>query len=148
MELFHKWIYVCGMETKKNNFCRFQIDFFEFCFLVEACIPPRPIARSMFWEKVIDKYFYEMTQEERERLYEWVCKNYTYQEGIKNKNEDCLLFQARFSPDNQVNITTNYNGKEETHEAFVWGTRYYISSRKSIQEEYIVSVNSNKNESN
>lgn len=125
------------MAKKKN---RFQIDFFEFCFLVEACIPPRPIARSMFWEKVIDKHFYEMTQEERDRLYEWVCKNYTYQDGIKNKNEDCLLFQARFSPENQVVITTNYNGKEETHEAFVWGTRYYVSSRKSIREEYIVDV--------
>ena len=127
----------------ENNSCRFAIDFFEFCFLVEACIPPRPIARSMFWEKVIDKHFYKMTQEERERLYEWVCKNYTYQEGIKNKNEDCLLFQARFSPDNQVVITTNFNGKEETHEAFVFGTRYYISSRRSIQEEYIVDVKHN-----
>ena len=27
----------------------FEIDFFELAILAEACIPPRPIARAMFW---------------------------------------------------------------------------------------------------
>ncbi len=123
--------------------CRFPIDFIEFCFLVEACIPPRPIARSMFWTSVIDKHYHAMTPEERERLYEWICKNYTYQEGIKKKDEDCLLFQARFAPENQVVVKTKHSGKEEQHEAFVWGTRFYISSTTSIQEQYIIDVKGN-----
>ncbi len=84
-----------------------------------------------------------MTPEERERLYEWICKNYTYQEGIKKKDEDCLLFQARFAPENQVVVKTKHSGKEEQHEAFVWGTRFYISSTTSIQEQYIIDVKGN-----
>lgn len=40
---------------------RFSIDFIEFSFLVEACIPPRPIARTYFWGQVIDKYYHVLT---------------------------------------------------------------------------------------
>ena len=50
---------------------RFEIDFFEFSFLVEACIPERPIARTMFWHNVIDKYYHELTDDERARLFEF-----------------------------------------------------------------------------
>jgi len=40
---------------------RFKIDFLELYFLAEACIPPRPIARAMFWDDLCDKYYHEMT---------------------------------------------------------------------------------------
>jgi hypothetical protein len=65
----------------------FNIDFFEFSFLVEACIPPRPIARSSFWDSVIDKHFHKMTEEERSDLYDWIKKNYYFQDGIGKKNK-------------------------------------------------------------
>jgi len=32
---------------------KFEIEFDELCFLTEACIPPVPIARAMFWEDMI-----------------------------------------------------------------------------------------------
>ena len=42
----------------------FKIDFFELAFLAEACIPPVPIARAMFFADLSDKYYHQMTQEE------------------------------------------------------------------------------------
>jgi len=39
----------------------FQIDFFELAFLAEACIPPRPIARMMFWQHLTDYYITRTT---------------------------------------------------------------------------------------
>ena len=83
---------------------RFNIDFFEFSFLVEACIPPRPIARAMFWDDVINKHYNVLTENERERLFEWVNRCYGMEHGLENKNEDCLLFNARFDKENQYKI--------------------------------------------
>ena len=67
-------------KTNTETINRFNIDFFEFSFLVEACIPPRPIARAMFWDDVINKYYHVLTDNERQRLFEWInrCDNFTY----------------------------------------------------------------------
>jgi len=120
---------------------RFEIDFFEFSFLVEACIPPRPIARSMFWDKVIDVYYHELAKDERERLYEWINKNYAFQESLKNENEDCLIFNARYNPDTQYEIETEFKGKTEKHHCFLYNDRYHTSLTTSIQPEYIKNIN-------
>ena len=122
---------------KGKKFC---IDFFEFSFLVEACIPPRPIARSMFWDKVINKYYHQLTKEERKRLYGWIDMNLVFQDGIEKGNEDCLLFKARFDPDNQYLVHTKYEGKEETHECFLYNERFHTSSTTSIIEIYIIKI--------
>ena len=53
----------------------FNIDFFELSFLAEACIPPRPIARTYFWQNLSKVYWYQMTENERERLFEWINRN-------------------------------------------------------------------------
>jgi len=120
---------------------RFNIDFFEFSFLVEACIPPRPIARAMFWDDVIDKYYPILTQNERDRLFEWVNRNYSMIHGLEIKNEDCLLFNARFDKTNQYRVVTIYSdGVETSTECFKWQDRYYISKNRSINEEYITEV--------
>lgn len=123
---------------KKEN--RFNIDFFEFSFLVEACIPPRPIARSMFWDNVINKYYNVLTNEERVRLYEWINRNYSMQYSLEKGNEDCELFNARFNPDNQYIVKTLYNGKEEDYNVFKYKDRYHTSKNSSILEEYITDI--------
>lgn len=128
---------------KKN---RFKIDFFEFSFLVETCIPPNPIARNMFWKRVIDEHYYEMEPNERSRLWEWINLNPKYKRGLENKNEDCLLFEARFNPDNQYLVATNYEDKKETYVCFKWGDRYHTSSTTSILEEYITEIKKIENE--
>jgi hypothetical protein len=119
---------------------RFNIDFFEFSFLVEACIPPRPIARAMFWDDVIDKHYNTLTDNERGRLFEWINRNPCMQDGIEEGNEDCLLFNARFNPDNQYKVHTNYNDKLEVYDAFKLNDRYYIKKNTSIEDKFITKV--------
>lgn len=119
---------------------RFNIDFFEFSFLVEACIPPRPIARAMFWDDVINKHYNTLTDNERERLFEWINRNACMQDGIEQGNEDCLIFNARFDPDNQYKVHTNYNEKLEVYDAFKWNDMYYTRKNTSIDDKYITKV--------
>ena len=128
-----------------NNFANpesmttFTIDFFELAFLAEACIPPRPIARTMFWQNLTNIYWSQMTEGERIHLFEWLQKNWQYEESL-SKEEDTQIFHARFNPENQYIVKTNYNDKEETHRAFKMGERYYTLSSSWIAEEYIVEV--------
>lgn len=129
-----------GKRYKEVEPQRFEIDYFEFCFLVEACIPPRPIARAYFWQKVIDKYYYELTQNERDRLFEWVNRHTSMEEGIKNNNEDCLLFNARYDKNNQYLVHYKYNGVEDVKEAFLWKKDYYIAKNTLINNDYIVKI--------
>ena len=41
----------------------FTIDFFELAFFAEACIPPSPIARAMFWQNLTKRYWSQMTED-------------------------------------------------------------------------------------
>ena len=126
----------------------FNIDFFELAFLAEACIPPKPIARSMFWQDLTRKYWAQMTEGERIHLFEWLQKNPWYAQSLQEQ-EDTRIFHARFDPDNQYIVKTNFSGKEEEHRAFKrhgseadgWTNRYYIGHDTFIDEQYVVSVN-------
>lgn len=132
--------------TKSSNLAkrvlanRFNIDFFEFSFLVEACIPPRPIARAMFWDDVINKHYHTLTENERERLFEWVNRCSGMEHELEIKNEDCLLFNARFDKDNQYKVRCKYHGEEKIVDCFKWKNRYHISKTQSILEHYIIEI--------
>lgn len=128
------------MKKQNKKESKFTIDFFEFTFLVTSCIPPVPIARAMFWDKVIDVYYDVLTIEERERLFEIVNRQYAFERGIKNKNKDCLLFNARYDKDNQYLITTDYHDAIEDYYAFKWEGQYYTNSKQWIAEKYITNV--------
>jgi len=117
----------------------FTIDFFEFAFLAEACIPPRPIARAMFWQNITDKYWSQMTEGERIHLFEWLQRNPSYEKSLA-KEVDTQVFHARFDPDNQYIIKTRYKRKKETHRAFKMRDWYYIKSNSWIDEKYIVEI--------
>lgn len=114
--------------------CRFNIDFFEFAFLVEACVPKNPIGRTMFFHKVIDEHYYVLTEEERERLFDWIIKLDRFDE----KEEDCNWFKLRYNPDNQYEVETNFEGRKETHRAFLKDGLCYIKRYTWIGDEYIV----------
>lgn len=118
----------------------FTINFDELAFLVEACIPPKPIARTMFWKKVIDEYFHQFNWQQRMDLLDWLRLNPTYKEGLKNQNKEILYFDARFDPNNQYKVYTHYNNKKEVHECFLLNGLYYIEIDKSILPEYITKV--------
>ena len=112
---------------------KFEIDFDEFCFLVEACIPPAPIARTMFWRAVIDKYYYVLTKNERQRLFSWL----TRVRDLDLENKDIALWYSRYNPDNQYVVTTDTG---EEIECFLHNDRYYTKSDTSIIEEHIKEV--------
>lgn len=123
---------------KANVSCRFPIDFFEFSFLVEACIPPRPIARAMFWDDVINKYYHVLTPDERAKLYEWIGRNPCFDLS----NEDCALFAARFNPANQYKLQVSYGDSPEI-DAFKWKDGYYVGKNVSVNPDYIINVVAN-----
>lgn len=120
------------MESDK----RFVIDFFEFSFLVEACIPPVPIARHSFWLEVINRYYNILNQGERKQLFNWIQKNGRFD----LKNDDCRLFYDRFDPSNQYEVTLNIGGRIEKQDCFFHRNEYYISSNVIINEDFIVGI--------
>jgi hypothetical protein len=117
----------------------FTIDFFELAMLAEACIPPRPIARTMFWQSLTDKYWHQLTEGERIHLFEWLQKSWVYEESLA-KEADTQIFHARFDPDNQYIVDVNHDGAIGKYRAFKMGDRYYTGNSKWISEEYITSV--------
>jgi len=121
---------------------RFKIDFFELAFLTETCMPEAPIARTVFWNDVINKYYHEMTPNERSRLHGWLNRNHNYQEKLEQGNEGVEVFEARFNPDNQYLVFTEYKGKEESHHCFLYKGKYYTeyypgSRSRWIEKNYI-----------
>lgn len=120
-----------------NNF---KISFEEFKLLASVAIPPRPIARSMFWQDVIDKHYHNMTDGERKNLFEWISRNPFYQDSLAKNIDDTKLFQARFDPENQYVVTTDHNGEILETECFKLGDRYWTSKNRFVAEEFIVKI--------
>jgi len=110
---------------------KFKIDFFEFAFLAEACIPPVPIARAIFFADLSDKYYALMTQEERNKLFEWLSPK------LDLTNEDCKHFFARFNMFNQYRVKHTYNGQTNETFAYKFNEKYHVSKSQSINEDYI-----------
>lgn len=117
----------------------FSIDFFELAFLAEACIPPRPIARAMFWQNLTKVYWSQMSEGQRAHLFEWLNRNDWYKESLE-KEQDTLIFHSRFNPDNQYLVKTLHKRKKEEHRAFKMGERYYTNHDTFIDEKYIKGV--------
>ena len=138
MEKLYKKVGRKYVEVEPQRFG--DIDFIEFAFLVEACSGRQPIARSMFFQRVIDKYYYVLTQDERDRLFEWINRSYSFESGLETKDENCLLFNARFDKNNQFIVSTFFGGKENKTEAFLLDGKYHTSKNTTINEEYITNV--------
>ena len=117
-----------------------DIDFFEFSFLVEACAGNRPIARSMFFDRVIDKYYHVLSQDERDNLFEWINRSSSFKFDLERGCNSCLWFNARFDKNNQFIVHTLFNGEEKVYEAFKFEDRYYTKKDTFIAEEYIIKV--------
>jgi len=115
---------------------KFTIDFFEFCFLVEVCIPPRPIARAMFFDNVSSVYYHQMNKNQRANLFEWVQKNPNFDLA----NKDCLHFYDRFNPDNQYVVTTEWEGEEVGWETYKHNGQYHEDGSSSILEKHIKKI--------
>jgi len=115
---------------------RFNIDFIEFSILVEACITPAPIACGMFFQNVSDIYYNVLTENERNRLFEWVLRSSRF----NIKDDDCNLFYHRYNPENQYLATTNYKNKIEKHQCFKYNNKYHTTKSTWIEEKYIKKI--------
>ena len=122
-----------------------DIDFFEFSFLVEACAGNRPIARSMFFDRVIDKYYHVLSQDERDNLFEWINRSSSFKFDLERGCNSCLWFNARFDKNNQFIVHTLFNGEEKVYEVFKFEDRYYTKKDTFIVEEYITKVENASN---
>jgi len=125
-------------ESKKQRKNNFGIDFFELLFLTEACVPKMPIARTMFFQRVIDSIYYELDDQQREQMLDVVNRR------IDKSNEDeelVMLFLARYDSTNVYDIEVEYDGKKETiKEAFLYEGKYYTSRNRYINEDVITKV--------
>ncbi len=115
---------------------KFTINFFEFAFLVEACIPPRSIARAMFWNKVCDVYYHNMTEAERNKLFDWIRKSNNFNIDI----EDCKVFYHRYDPDSQYMVYFDYEGDKGSKHAYLMDDEYHTTKNTTIMDEYIIKV--------
>jgi hypothetical protein len=101
-----------------NVMSKFEIDFFEFAFLVEACLPPVPIARMMFFQNVLTIYYEQMSVKERARLHGWILKNPRFDLNEKYHK----AFDARYNPDNQY-LVIGIDDKK--YNCFLVDDKYY-----------------------
>ncbi len=118
----------------------FNIDFFELGFLAEVCVPPTPIARSMFWQNLTDKYWQQMTEEERGHLFEWLNRNEKYKRSLEEEEEETKIFHARFNPDNQYSVLIHHESSQSEYRAFKYGERFFVRRNTWIDESSIVEV--------
>jgi hypothetical protein len=118
---------------------KFKIDFFELAFLAEACIPPRPIARAMFWHHLTDVYWEQMTEGEREHLFEWMNKTDGYKRSLENQ-EDTQVFHARFDPDNQYLVHSNFMGNDNVNRTFKFNDLYYVRRDVWVSPDCITKI--------
>lgn len=115
---------------------KFNVDFFEFAFLVEACLPEAPIARTMFFRSVSEDYYHIMTNNEREQLFNWIQKSYKFD----LEKEECQHFYDRFNPDNQYKVYNNMDGEVDYHECYLHKGQYHLKHNTWIAKEYIAEV--------
>lgn len=117
---------------------KITIDFFELAFLAETCIPPRPIARVMFWHRLINDIYYQLNDGERQNMFEWMQRSSSFDLN----NEDCQWFFARFNPKNQFEVSCFHRGKAEAIQCFKRDDKYWTAINTSINQDYIKSVKS------
>ena len=115
----------------------YKIDFFELMFLAEACIPPVPIARTVFWHNLTDVYRKQMSVEDRGRLRDAMRKHSRYD----LLNADVAEFDAAFHHENQFNVTTTLG---DVNDCYKHGDRYYVSRNRWVSPEFIAKVETKK----
>ena len=114
----------------------FNIDFFELIFLAEICIPPKPIARTMFWHNLIDQHYQAMSEDEKIQLFQVLNDNKGYKDELSQKQPDVVLFHRRFNPDNQYLINT----KEGEFQCFFHNGKYHVKKDIWIDFESITNI--------
>jgi len=118
---------------------KFKIDFIELMILAQICIPPVPIARSMFFADLCDVHYHEMSDNQRKRMFDNIVK----QDSFSLNNDDCNYFFCRFYKFNQyvVDVVALDCGHTCTQiNAFKVEDKYHVSKSQSVNKSCIVGV--------
>ena len=113
----------------------FSIDFFELTFLAQSCIPQAPIARTMFWQRLVNDIYHKLSDNDRERMYNFMLRDIT-----DKNNKDIQWFLARYDKDNQYIVTTDHNGYDERTEAFLFKDNYYVGIDRFFNNKFIKKI--------
>ena len=125
---------------------KFQIDYFELMFLAEACMPPAPIARACFWDKMIDEYYHQLSWYERRHLHEYFHRNMFFRNNLTRN--DIAHFDARYDPENQY-IVKYYPSEEHKQSnsdvvlmqhCYLWTIHYHTHINRWVIPERIISA--------
>ena len=114
----------------------FKIDFFELMFLAEACIPPVPIARGVFWKDLIDVYYTQLSDNNRKQMF----KHITNSTRFNIEEKECELFYNRYNPDNQYVIDYTHKKKRNSVKCFKHNDMYMTSSHVSVNKDFITKI--------
>jgi hypothetical protein len=112
----------------------FTIDFFDLMFLSESVTGGNTIARSTCFDDFSERHYHNMSDDQRKQFFEYVQK----QHGFDLEKEQCKHFVARFNPDNQWSVKTNYNGRIEWIDCYIYNDKYHTSKSRFINPEYIL----------
>ena len=122
----------------------FNIDFYELTFLAQACIPQVPIARTMFWHRLVNDIYYQLSDNDRERMYEFMKRDMSENQL---KLEDNEWFLDRYDKNNQYIVYVKYNnGLTEKIETFKHKDRYCVAINKWINKDNIIKTERKNNE--
>lgn len=117
----------------------------ELFYLLDNCLRGSHL-RSGTIERFVNQWYDIMNEKQRMCLFEWAVRlSYAWNgcRCFEPQSASCgqdVIFMKRFHPENQYNVTTKYNGKEETHRAFLMDGKYYVGSTRQIAKEFIVKV--------
>lgn len=112
----------------------FKVDFHELLFLAEVCIPPKPIARTIFFEELSDIHFYQMTPQQRFKLFKVITEH----KNFDMSNEYCQHFNARFNPQTQYKAITK-EGKEIIH-LYKFKETYHVKKMVLLNMDMVKSI--------
>jgi len=112
----------------------FTICFFDLMFLSESVTGGNTIARSVCFDNFSDIHYHNMSDDERKQFFDYVQE----QHGFNLKKEQCRHFVARFNPENQWSVKTNYNGRVQWVDCYIYNENYHISKDRFINPEHIL----------
>ena len=119
---------------------KIELDIFELSFLIEACLPPKPIARAMFFDRVIDEIYHELTVKDRALILKWAQRSMDGRYSDNTSDPQYLEFVARYDAGNQYLVKGELKGKTEEIEAYLFNGEYKTTRQSFVRPDAIVSV--------
>ena len=114
----------------------FTIDFFELMWLAESVIPERPISRSMCFDNFSDVHYHNMNDQQRKQFMEHVME----QPKFDLAKRQCAHFYARFNPENQYRVTTDYKENVKVINCYLWEGKYHTQMNGYVSPRFITKI--------